>query len=116
MRTALFAMLLGSAVSLSSNAALLLSADHPACKPPVEKENTCDDGMQFYRAGDGRCGCLEKDEFMSIEQCLRATIVCDDDKAETFTSLFQNRNLCGMTVKMAVGCGCFATYDDLPRE
>lgn len=92
-------------------ATALMPADSAICISYSQGNNmadTCKAGAQLYMDQAGRCGCLTTEEFMQPEICQVAYINCDAAEGQTFSSLFQYRNMCGMMDKVYAGCGCYA--------
>jgi hypothetical protein len=61
----------------------------------------CAEDSQFVHDQDGRCGCLEKADYIPAEICEVAFIHCPEELDMTFSTLSNGDEV--------VGCGCFAT-------
>lgn len=97
--------------SLSSFSTTLFPREHTWCMNPTAEDATarCEEGQSFYTDQDGRCGCLTPDEFIDAKTCMAALIHCEE--GTTYSSIFEDRQMCGMYQSVYVGCGCFATSD-----
>lgn len=49
----------------------------------------------------GRCGCLNKDDYLDPNTCRTALIMCDELRGETYSTLTSNNEF--------IGCGCYKT-------
>lgn len=104
---AFFALLAPTAMCVAD----LMPAGSAACisyRTGDDMSGACEAGAQFYMDQSGRCGCLTNEEMMQPAVCAVVPKRCNDEAAQTFSSLFQYRNMCGMIENVYAGCGCYA--------
>lgn len=98
-------------MSFSSFSAELMPAGHSTCLN--NSAESCTEGTELYTDQNGRCGCLTPDEFIPIRTCMVATIGCDTQNGEFFSTLHTQRQMCGLTQNVEVGCGCFTMAEGM---